>query len=116
MNEHTHAKTAIFLIELLIVIAVFSVCAAVCAFIFTEAFITANDASDLNNAVLIARNAAEVFKTSGEEITAYYDKNWQTSGKENAEYVLIIDSGGLLVEKMSGYTIIAFPVAAGGIT
>lgn len=113
MNGQERTKAAIFLMELLIVIAVFSVCAAVCAFIFTEAFITANEASDLNNAVITAKNAAEIFKASGEESSIYYDKNWQPCNKENAEYALHIIADYLSVEKISGEEILGFAVAAG---
>ena len=114
MNERTRA--AIFLFELLIVITVFSVCAAVCAWIFTDAFIKSQAANDLNNAVIFAQNAAEAFKVNPEESIAYYDKDWRLCGAEDAEYVLYVYSNRISAEKSNGEVILSFGIAAGGLT
>jgi len=55
MSERTRAGH--FLLELLLAIAIFSVCAAVCIWLFFEAFSTANDARDLNYALAAAKSA-----------------------------------------------------------
>ncbi|MCL2004153.1 MAG: hypothetical protein FWG72_09160 [Oscillospiraceae bacterium] len=132
-------KTSLFLMELLIAITVFAVCAAVCTAIFTDAFLTAKDAGDLNYALIAAKNGAETYKTvkSPEETAAvlgggalgpgsaavYYDGSWQVCGEPDAAYVLRLNAGlsaappflcALSVEKITGEEIIAFTVAAGG--
>jgi hypothetical protein len=67
------SKSGPFLIELLTVITVFAVCAAICVRLFTAAHLTARDSQDLSRAVNLARNAAEEFKaTGGIRETAYF--------------------------------------------
>ena len=62
----THrSKSTLFLIEQLIVIAVFALCAAACISIFTAAYFYTNDSKATSNAVLKAESAAEIFKASG---------------------------------------------------
>jgi type II secretory pathway pseudopilin PulG len=67
------------LIELLIVITVFSVCAAICVRIFTESHLTAARTRDASHALTLARNAAEQFKAQGLDGDAvyYYCANWE---------------------------------------
>ena len=104
------SKSTLFLIEQLIVIAVFAICAAVCIYVLTGAyFITENTVAE-NNALLKAESAAEVFKaTGGDEgivrsvlggtssvrngypgVTVFYDDVWQNSDEVNSSYVLHI--------------------------
>ena len=104
------SKSTLFLIEQLIVIAVFAICAAVCIYVLTAAyFITDNTVAE-NNALLKAESAAEIFKaTGGDEgtvrsilggtssvrtgypgVTVFYDDVWQNSNEDNASYVLHI--------------------------
>ena len=119
MNERTRA--AHFLLELMIAIALFAVCAAVCIWLFFEAFTTANDARDLNYALIAAKNAAETCKAYGrpEEQVIYYDANWRTSDEAEAMFVLYFTALDdltvsllyeLKVDKKCGEEIIAFPV------
>ena len=106
----THrSKSTLFLIEQLIVIAVFAVCAAACIRILTSAYFTANDSQATSHAVLRAESAAEIFKavdgdidtiasilggTSGTQadgvsgVAVYYDSSWQVSNEGNASYQL----------------------------
>ena len=56
------SRASLLLIEKLIVIAVFALCAAACASIFVESYITSNEAKDLNYALIAAKNGAERFK------------------------------------------------------
>jgi len=104
------SKSTLFLIEQLIVIAVFAISAAVCINILTAAFFITENTVAENNALLKAESAAEVFKatggdvgavrtilggTSGERggypgVTVYYDSGWQISNEENASFVLHI--------------------------
>ena len=98
------SKSSLFLIEQLIVIAVFAICAAVCVKIFAESYILSSAGADINNALLIAKNGAESFKAaSGDmDVTAqflgvninkgglhvYYDHTWRPCEEEDALYML----------------------------
>ena len=135
MKERTRAS--LFLMEQLIVITVFAVCASVCAWIFAEAFFVSKDANDLNYALIAAKNGAETFKAYGTaketaealggvygsdgSAVVYYDKNWRVSTESEAAYVLRLIGAEdttfsflyeLSVETVTGEEIIAFTVAA----
>ena len=106
----THrSKSTLFLIEQIIVIAVFAICAAACVRILTAAYFTANDTQATSHAVLRAESAAEVFKATSGDVDAiasvlggtsgtaadgvagvavYYDSSWQISNEGNASYHL----------------------------
>jgi len=106
----THrSKSTLFLIEQIIVIAVFALCAAACVRILTSAYFTANDTKATSHAVLKAESAAETFKATNGDIDAiarilggtsgtaadgvagvavYYDSSWQVSSEGNASYHL----------------------------
>jgi len=112
MNKRS--RSTLFLIEQLIVIAVFAICSAACARILTSAYLTAKESKDLSNAILIAENAAESYKAvagdigkvvellggtadkSGNGVTAiiYYNKHWQVCEKEEADYSLHLINKG----------------------
>jgi len=106
------SKSTLFLIEQLIVIAVFAICAVACISILTTAFFYATDSKATSHAVLKAESAAEVFKTTGDDfaalasilggsaspvslskggvsvVTVYYDNTWYVSDEANAGFVL----------------------------
>ena len=107
----THrSKSTLFLIEQLIVIAVFAICAVACISILTAAYFNANDSKATSHAILKAESAAEVFKATGGNhsitsdilggtrgmknqypaIVVYYDNEWQPGSEGNAGYVLYI--------------------------
>jgi len=131
------SKASLFLIEKLIVIVVFAICAAACADIFVESYLMANDSRDMNFALTAAKNGAELYKSHedlfetakmlGGKINAdsgsavvYYDSGWQVSGIEDAEYIMRIrqidDAPPFLSElsigKIGGEEILSFTVAA----
>ncbi|MDR2610157.1 MAG: hypothetical protein LBC58_01730 [Clostridiales Family XIII bacterium] len=77
------SKSAIFLFELMFVILVFTVSAAICANIFGQSYKYSEKATDLTQAVLIAESVAEEFKAG--EITDgkwknYFNKEWHEVG------------------------------------
>ena len=106
----THrSKSTLFLIEQLIVIAVFAICAVACISILTSAYFTAGDSAATSQAILAAESGAEVFKATGGDfeelvnilggigeiagsgntvITIYYNDAWQACTQGNASYVL----------------------------
>jgi len=106
----THrSKSTLFLIEQLIVIAVFAICAVACISILTAAYFAANDSRATSHAILKAESSAEVLKATGGNmdeaarilggvcfldaagatvLTVYYDNSWQPSNAVKAYYVL----------------------------
>ncbi|MCL2425906.1 MAG: hypothetical protein FWD05_06170 [Oscillospiraceae bacterium] len=100
MNQRS--KSTLFLIEQLIVVAVFAICATACISIMVAAYFNANESRSISDALLKAESAAEVFKaTAGNPnavadilggvsndayafptsdyalVTVYYDSTWQ---------------------------------------
>jgi len=106
----TRSRATLFLIEQLIVIAVFALSAAACARILTAAYFDASSARDLSYAILAAENGADSFKaTSGNlgnvasilggatgnvngapAVIVHYDKNWQVTRESDAIYRLLL--------------------------
>ena len=114
------SKSTLFLIEQLIVIAVFAICAAACISILTVSYFFATDSQSAGNAILKAETAAEIFKATGGDLymiaemlggsvesgrdshtgavhaAIYYNNAWQISNAPTASYVLRIYSAGTL--------------------
>jgi len=108
MSSRSSSGSTLFLIEQLIVVAVFAICAAACVRIMTAAYFNATDSRDVSNAIHVAQSGAESFKAAGGdlEITAlimdgmtestadsviafvFYDKDWQVSTDNDAHYLL----------------------------
>jgi len=102
------SKSTLALIEQIIVIAIFAVCAAVCVSIITTSYLMTVEAVDTRNALTVAESAAESFKAfegdvgsvfellggqvSGSfgdnNMTIFYDADWKPSTKEDADFVL----------------------------
>ncbi len=55
------SKTSLFLIEMIIAVLFFSICAAICVQIFAKAYTTSRDTQTLNSAVTLCTSAAELF-------------------------------------------------------
>ena len=137
------SRSTLFLIEQLIVIAVFAISAAACTGILTSAYFTAMDSRDTSRAILAAENGAESYKATGGDLgetaqmlggvsgsvdgstaaIVYFDKQWQVCRQENAHFRMLVVgvtkgpallSGELSVEKLTGEILIAFPVAVRG--
>ncbi|MCQ2519193.1 MAG: hypothetical protein MJ107_01545 [Lachnospiraceae bacterium] len=65
------SRASIFLMELIIVIFFFSLTAAVCLQIFVKAHILGKKTQNINEAVLLAQNAGELFYEYGEAFDEY---------------------------------------------
>lgn len=127
------------MMEMLVVVVIFAVCAAACVKIFTEAYITANNARDLNSALLAAKSSAECYKavsgdldawssitgghvSAAETAVIFYDKEWRTSDESDAAYFLRLTSSGtnkllsgnIAVCGIAGEEIVSLEVAARG--
>ena len=107
---NNRSRSTLFLIEQLIVIAVFALCAAACVRILADSYFTANNSRDLSNALLVAESGAESFKATGGDIdliaglmggntdsfrgspaaVIYYDKQWNVCSEGSAYYKLLL--------------------------
>ena len=109
MTNSSGSKSTLFLMEQLIVILIFSFCAAICVKIFVVSFMVVSDVNDTTNALRIAQNGAECYKAvsgdaeyaasilnggvsvskddSGNSVV-YYNENWAACEKAEAVYIL----------------------------
>ena len=110
---NVRSRSTLFLIEQLIVIAIFALCAAACAKILTAAYFSAADSRDLSNALHIAESGAESFKATGgdtgkvaeilggvsgsvdgaDAAIVYYNDRWLACGEDSACYRLRLIKG-----------------------
>ena len=97
-------KTALFLMEQLIIVAVFALAAVLCVQVFVYAHLTAEASAAQDYAVIAAENAAEIYKACrgdldataaelgaevyGDTILKYYDNEWKGSAVRGAGYVM----------------------------
>jgi len=107
------SKSTLFLIEQLIVIAVFAICAVACVSILSTAFFNTSTSSATRHALIKAESGAEVFKATGGDFSAvayamggvvrqsesdtsivvvYYDSSWRNSVEANAGFVMTIEA------------------------
>ena len=105
---NSRSRSTLFLIEQLIVIAVFALCAAACVRILADSYFTVNNSRDLSNALLAAESGAESFKATGGDVSkvaelmagetdriggkpaavVYYNDQWRVCGERSASYRL----------------------------
>ena len=108
------SKSTLFLIEQLIVIAVFAICATACVRILTNAYFYAVDARDVSNALHAAESSTESFKAVGGDfakaaelmggsvdsvegaavLVVYFDESWKVIGGGDASYILRLTGAG----------------------
>lgn len=93
MKRKMSSKSSLFLLEMMISVLFFAIAAAVCIQVFIKAHQLSRQAENLNMAAGIASGAAE-FLASGqeEEMAAYYDKDWMSCSRDEAEYILNVDT------------------------
>ena len=108
---NARSRSTLFLIEQLVVIAIFAVCASVCTSIFIDSYLMANDTRDMNHALVAAKGGAECFKAYGDprktaavlgggedglgnaaDGVVYYDAKWRVCGAAEAAYALRLRS------------------------
>jgi len=102
------SKSTLFLIEQIIAIAVFAICAVACIRIISTAYFNSRDSRDIGFAIIAAESVAEGFKSvsgdfgqvadifkgtktdiNGEAaVFVYYDTNWQLSTDRDASFIL----------------------------
>ena len=91
--------------ELLVVVTVFAVCAAICVKILAVSHLMTTNAVDTRNALLVAESAAESHKAFGgdtarlaeilngyangaDTVRVFYCSDWQPGSIENADFIL----------------------------
>ncbi|MDO4552018.1 MAG: hypothetical protein Q4C22_00620 [Bacillota bacterium] len=111
------ARTGLFLAELIIMLLIFALCAAVCMRMFGAAQVNSDRSRDLNWASLRVQSAAECYKAAGGDVAetarllgrqetpagagedpsagscvlSYYDGEWAAAEEEEAAWVLCLD-------------------------
>lgn len=106
-NDHTH-KSSLFLMELILAIAFFTIASAVCMQLFVKSHLLGNETRELNQAVNLATSAAESFRqcdgsaeellalfpelvqTGASSMEAYYDEQFLSCSKTEAAYTMQI--------------------------
>ncbi|MBQ9513071.1 MAG: hypothetical protein IJR58_07740 [Lachnospiraceae bacterium] len=73
MNKNSSKSESLFLIEMIVVIFFFAVCAVVCARLFVLSHRMKNESKALTRAVMEAQNAAELFYATGGDIETVYE-------------------------------------------
>lgn len=91
MKQKHSGKSSLFLMELMIALLIFAVCACVCAAIIAKAGADITQSRDMSNAMIIAQNRAELIKggrdTAG--MTEYFDRELSPATQEQAEYSVV---------------------------
>jgi hypothetical protein len=98
------SRASLFLMEQIIVIAVFALCAAVCVKIIVVSYSMSADAVDTRRALLMAENTAEVHRATGgnsalvaefmsgtvnaQGMAAYFCSDWIPTERAYAAFVL----------------------------
>lgn len=59
-------KSNLFLLELMIALLIFAVCASVCAAIIAKSSVNLTESKDISNALILAQNQAELIKNGKE--------------------------------------------------
>lgn len=88
------SKSAIFLFELMIVILVFSIAAAICTSIFAKGYQYSSESENLTHAVINAESAAEKYKvnpTGASLNEVYFNGNWEeTASSDDAAFTMTL--------------------------
>ena len=84
-------KSSLFLMELMIALLIFAVCACVCAAIIAKAGADITESRDMSNALIMAQNQAELIKNGRDAAgeTGYFDSELLPVSQENAEYSVV---------------------------
>ena len=136
MHKQHAPKATLFLMELVIVIFFFSICAAICVNMFGSAQQMADDSENLSRAVVEARSAASCYKAADGDLektarlldgvqlddsaAVYFDEAWnKIADSENAQFAVQLkqrehpgeaDVYILHLNKASDNTIFSIPV------
>ena len=86
------SKSAVFLFELMIIILVFALAAAVCLQIFATAFTMSTESHELTMSSINAQTVAEQFKAGDSDLDdLYFDRDWAATDAANAQYTVALE-------------------------
>jgi len=86
------SKSAVFLFELMIIILVFALAAAICTQIFASAFNMSAESRELTMSSMNAQTVAEEFKAGKPVIeTRYFDRDWAATNAAGAYYTVVLE-------------------------
>ena len=86
------SKSAVFLFELMIIILVFTIAAAICTSIFANAFNMSKESKNLTMSSINAQTVAERFKSGEDDVeTQYFDSDWKVSSESDATYFVKLE-------------------------
>ncbi|MDR3305210.1 MAG: hypothetical protein LBS85_04145 [Clostridiales Family XIII bacterium] len=86
------SKSAVFLFELMIIILVFTLAAAICTQIFAQSFVTSTTSHELTMSSINAQTVAEQFKAGADDIDPlYFDEDWQKTDAAGAVYTVSLE-------------------------
>lgn len=101
------SKSSLFIMELIIVVLFFSICAAICIQVFSTAQVISVRGKAITNGALNVQNMAEVYKASAGDfeetaeilggtvenntVAIYFNKQWEQTSKEESEYVILME-------------------------
>lgn len=81
------SKSGLFLMELMISLLIFAVCACVCAAIIAKAAVNLNESKDISSALILSQNKAELIKSGSTNAgTEYYKSDLTPADKKEAVY------------------------------
>lgn len=101
MNKKNRSGAGLFMMEMIVAVFFFILCASTCILVFVKADTMSRLARDTNSGVMAAESMAEVWKTEGTDglvvrldaqadgkrVEVFWDKNWNTvSGEADAAY------------------------------
>lgn len=83
-----HRKSGLFLLEIMLTLLIFAVCALICVLIFAKASISSAHSRDMNNAVLLAQNEIETAKATlnAQDALRYFDDELSEVNEDEAVY------------------------------
>lgn len=95
------SKSGLFLMELMISLLIFAVCACVCAAIIAKAAADLNESRDISSALILSQNKAELIKSGNTDSgTEYFSADLAPTDKESAVYSAVTT----LTSDVSGVT------------
>lgn len=85
---NNRGKTGLFLMELMIALLIFALCASVCVAIIAKASANLTESRDMSNALILSQNQAELIKSGKETVdkTDYFDAELTAVNKDNSVY------------------------------
>lgn len=134
MNKKNRSGAGLFMMEMIVAVFFFILCASTCILVFVKADTMSRLARDTNSGVMAAESMAEVWKmegtdglvvrldaqADGKRVEVFWDKNWNTvSGEADAAYKgeLVweaqdgLENAQIMVSRMEGKELFSMTVS-----